>query len=93
MTAQDYRRIISLRRIGTGRDAAPVLQRGLCGGYTASCRSTSRGSWLESAEYPSETEALGALLALCIAEGSIQRHEVKRHCPLFDGRPATLFGG
>lgn len=93
MTARELVRCIALRPIGAGRDAAPLVERGLFQGFTARCRSFRRGAWLVTAEHETEAEALAALLVQCIAEGSVQRHEVTKYCPLFDGQHMTLFGG
>jgi hypothetical protein len=93
VTARELVLAISTRPIGLGRDAAPIVERGLFDGVTARCRSFKRGSWLITAELPTETEALAALLAQCIAECEVQPHEISKYCPLFDGQSVTLFGG
>lgn len=93
MTARELVQAISMRPIGLGRDAAPIVERGLFDGMTARCRSFRRGMWLITAELPTETEALTALLAKCIAECEVQQHEISKYCPLFLGQRVTLFGG
>jgi hypothetical protein len=91
VTARDCVLAISMRPIGLGRDAAPIVERGLFDGVTARCRSFRRGVWLVTAELPSEAEALNELLRLCIAECAVDRHEISKYCPLFDGQRVTLF--
>lgn len=93
MTTRECVQAIKLRNIGPGRDAAPVVERGLFDGYIAKCRSCKRGEWLISFECPTKTRALNALWQQCLEETHYDPHEDSRYCPLFDGQPATLFGG
>jgi hypothetical protein len=85
--------LIARRGIGYGRDAAPLTERGLFGGWTARCKSAKRGEWLASGERDSEVEALLALWTLCAAEGGVERGlGMYRDCPLFETQE-RIFGG